>query len=73
LYQHGRLPHEEIAEADQASRAWRRASACNPSGNCVEINRSAPDRVGVRDSKQPVTGELRFTADSWSAFLIEVT
>lgn len=52
---------------------WRRASACNPSGNCVEINRSTMDQVDVRDSKQPAPGTLRFDAVSWSAFLTAVT
>lgn len=57
----------------QRSTAWRRASACNPNGNCVEIDRSTADHVGVRDSKQPTTGALGFSDESWSAFLNDVT
>ena len=73
MHQQGQHPHKAISEADRTSPAWQRASACNPSGNCVEINRSAPDHVGVRDSKQPLARELGFTVESWSAFLADVT
>ena len=58
---------------DEPTSTWRRASACNPSGNCVEINRTAPDNVAVRDSKRPATRPLSFTATTWSAFLLLVT
>ena len=58
---------------ERRSPSWRRASACNPNGNCVEINRTTADHVAVRDSKQPAHGTLRFNSESWSAFLAVVT
>jgi hypothetical protein len=65
-------PVDEATSTDDRPSGWRKASACNPSGNCVEINRSAMDRVGVRDSKQPTESELGFGGDSWSVFLADI-
>ncbi|HJP73854.1 MAG TPA: DUF397 domain-containing protein [Pseudonocardiaceae bacterium] len=65
------MHHRELRPQTEIS-TWRRASACNPSGNCVEINRSGPDRVAVRDSKQPAIRPLRFTIKTWAAFLTYV-
>ena len=50
---------------------WKRASLCGPNGgNCVEVNASLQESVGVRDSKR-LTGDviLRFDANAWSHFL----
>lgn len=48
---------------------WRRASACIPDNQCVEV-RVGNDDVDVRDAKQETSPELRFTRRSWAAFLI---
>ncbi|MEV4644671.1 DUF397 domain-containing protein [Saccharopolyspora sp. NPDC049357] len=53
---------------------WASASACGPNGgNCVEVNLTAPGRVGVRDSKR-LTGDvlLNFDTSSWSRFLTDM-
>lgn len=48
--------------------AWRKASASNACGACVEV--AYKDGVyGLRDSKDPEGPVLRFTADEWLAFL----
>ncbi|MGP4018684.1 DUF397 domain-containing protein [Saccharopolyspora sp. 5N708] len=52
-------------------KAWRATSSCGPNGgNCVEVNRSVPPRVGVRDSKG-LTGDvvLDFDTTTWTSFL----
>lgn len=59
----------DCADELMSSRGWRRASACNPSGNCVEVNRTAPKRVGVRDSKWPEVQPITFTPESWAEFV----
>ncbi|MGI5151440.1 DUF397 domain-containing protein [Plantactinospora sp. CA-294935] len=47
---------------------WRKSSA-SLNGDCVEVA-SLPDGVGVRDSKNPDGGALRFTRSQWRAFLL---
>lgn len=54
--------------------AWRKASACTSSGNCVEIARYPAGSVlagwvAVRDSKHPAGPILEFTPDEWDGFL----
>lgn len=63
-------PFDEATSIDEPSSGWRRARACKPNGNCVEINRSIVDQIGVRDSKQP-TRVLGFGLASWSMFLAD--
>lgn len=57
----------DVAQAQPEGR-WRTATWCVPNGNCAEINRERPDRVGVRDSKRPVAA-LEFGLPAWSRFL----
>ncbi|MBE9375391.1 DUF397 domain-containing protein [Saccharopolyspora sp. HNM0983] len=50
---------------------WRTARACGPNGgNCVEVNLTSPNAVGVRDTKR-WTGDVRLAVSpgSWQAFL----
>ncbi|WP_433868790.1 DUF397 domain-containing protein [Saccharopolyspora sp. CA-218241] len=50
---------------------WRTAQACGPNGgNCVEVNLTRHDAVGVRDTKR-ATGDvaLVFGNADWRAFL----
>jgi len=50
--------------------SWRTSTRCVPNGNCAEINRARSDRVGVRDSKNPVApSTLEFRPSAWSRFL----
>jgi len=50
---------------------WQKSSYSTQQGNCVEV---APVRDGtaVRDSKNSAGPVLRFSADSWRAFLSAV-
>lgn len=49
---------------------WRKSSQSGGgnNGSCVEVAFSA-QAVGVRDSKNPDAGTLRFTATQWRCFL----
>lgn len=49
---------------------WRKSSRCGTS-NCVEIARDGNDYL-IRDSKEPGTPPLRFTAEEFNAFLAGV-
>jgi hypothetical protein len=50
--------------------SWRTSTRCVPNGNCAQINRGRFDRVGVRDSKRPVTAStLEFPPSAWARFL----
>jgi hypothetical protein len=49
---------------------WFKSSFSNLNGNCVEIGRLLPDRIGVRDTKDSGNGPvLVFTAAEWDAFI----
>lgn len=51
---------------------WRKSSYSGPYSNCVEV---APTQgaTGVRDSKNPNSGELRVSRTAWRAFLQRIT
>ncbi|MFC4856818.1 DUF397 domain-containing protein [Actinophytocola glycyrrhizae] len=49
-------------------RRWRRASACIPANECVEVGR-APEVVMVRDSKAGASSPLSFDPFAWDVFL----
>jgi uncharacterized protein DUF397 len=46
---------------------WLRSSHCS-SGACVEVAWTG-DHVLVRDTKNPHTTPMEFTADEWAAFV----
>lgn len=48
---------------------WIKSSLSFCNSNCVEVAGLAGGQIGVRDSKDPGAGVLRFTADEWDAFL----
>jgi hypothetical protein len=56
-------------ETSTESGRWRRASACIPDNQCVEV-RLDEENVDVRDTKQKNGPELRFCRPSWAAFVI---
>lgn len=61
-------PHAVASEF--AAAEWKKPQLCGPDGgNCVEINRSRPGLVGVRDTKLDSSPTLVFTEQEWSAFL----
>ncbi|MFD4690575.1 DUF397 domain-containing protein [Streptomyces sp. NBC_00683] len=52
---------------------WTKSSYSAVNGDCVEIKTAGHDAVAVRDSKDPRTGVLGFTANTWSAFLSDIS
>jgi hypothetical protein len=47
---------------------WRRATRC-ATGSCVEVAKIGDNRYLIRDSKNPHTPPLEFTAEEWVAFV----
>jgi hypothetical protein len=59
-----------VTSADVSRASWRKSTFSNLNGNCVEIGRLLPDRVGLRDTKDNGNGPiLVFTEAEWSAFI----
>lgn len=57
---------------EPAGVVWRTSSYSTESGGCVEVAR-APDRILVRDSKDPHSLTLVVPAVAWRAFLTTAT
>jgi hypothetical protein len=54
----------------ELSRAeWHKSSYSSQDGNCVEVARSLPGLVVVRDSKQPDSAKLVVSRETWRIFL----
>ncbi|AEM87684.1 DUF397 domain-containing protein [Streptomyces violaceusniger] len=63
----------EVASLDLGGAIWHKSSYSNQAGgNCVEVGDMARV-VPVRDSKYPDGPVLVFPADSWAAFVDELT
>jgi hypothetical protein len=59
--------------ADQLARAtWRKSSASNPSGNCVEMAALQDGGIAVRNSRYPSGPALIYTRAEVAAFLVGV-
>ncbi len=48
---------------------WVKSSLSFANGNCVEVSDLGGGAVGVRNSRDPDSPVLRFTADEWHAFI----
>ena len=55
--------------ADLAVTAWRRSSASNARGNCVEIATLPDGGVAVRNSRSPAGPALIYTRAELAAFI----
>ena len=51
---------------------WRKSSASNPSGNCVELAELPDGAVAMRNSRQPGGPALVYTHAEMAAFLAGV-
>jgi hypothetical protein len=59
-----------VTSADVRRASWRKSAFSQLNGNCVEIGRLLPDRVGMRDTKDNGSGPvLIFTGAEWDAFI----
>ncbi|MEV8089056.1 DUF397 domain-containing protein [Streptomyces nigra] len=57
------------AREDTSAPEWMKSSYSTPDGpDCVEVA-PAPDRILVRDSKNPDGPRLALTPTTWTAFL----
>ena len=50
--------------------AWRKSSASNPSGDCIEVAALDSGAVAVRNSRDPEGPALIYTPDEMAAFLM---
>lgn len=61
-----------MSARDLGSAEWRKSSASNPSGNCVELAVLADGGVAVRNSRYPGGPALVYTRAEVAAFLTGV-
>lgn len=58
--------------ADQLNVIWRKSTASNPSGSCVEMAALTDGAVAVRNSRHPSGPALLYTRAEIAAFLAGV-
>jgi hypothetical protein len=59
-----------VTAADVSGASWCKSDFSQYNGNCVQIGRLLPDRIGIRDTKDNGTGPmLIFTGAEWDAFI----
>ena len=61
-----------MTEIDLSRAEWRKSSYSSQSGNCVEVARSLPGLVAVRDSKEPYGARLVVPRETWLVFIRSV-
>lgn len=59
-----------VTPADVGRASWQKSSFSQLNGNCFEISRPRPGRIGVRDTKDKGKGPVLILTDAeWNAFL----
>jgi hypothetical protein len=71
MQQHGMQQHEDngVAADRLGPVAWRRATASNPSGDCIEVAALESGAVAVRNSRDPHGPALVYTRAEIAAFI----
>ncbi|MFI9028880.1 DUF397 domain-containing protein [Streptomyces sp. NPDC053560] len=59
---------DELYGLDLTDVRWRKSSRSLADGACVQVAEVAGGAVALRDSRHPERGDLRFTAEEWTAF-----
>jgi Domain of unknown function (DUF397) len=54
---------------DLSRAEWRKSSYSSQSGNCVEVARTLPGLVAIRDSQAPDEAKLVVSQETWRVFL----
>lgn len=62
-------PHSGIAAPALGPLTWRKSSASNSNGACVELADLHPGHVAIRDSKHPHGPALVFTRGAITALI----
>jgi hypothetical protein len=66
MHEHSHVHRESLALR------WRKSTASNPSGNCVELAELAGGAVAFRNSRHPAGPVLVYPRDELAAFLVGV-
>jgi len=61
-----------MTDANPSRAAWRKSSYSGGNGDCVEVARSLPAVVAVRDSKDPLGPRLVLACEEWREFTARV-
>ncbi len=61
-----------MSRNDYPGAAWRKSRYSNGQAECVEVARTLPGAIAIRDSKNPDGTVLTFGNKQWRAFAAKV-